>query len=247
MDRERFRTICRSHVDQQRQINGIGTLGERTLHAVLKDYFSADTSEQEIRVGGFVADIVCDGEIIEIQTRAFDKLRKKLDVFLEQGKVTVVYPVSRIKRLCWIDQDTGEITGNRKSPKIGAPCEILFELYRIRKNLCHPNLTFCIMWVDMTEYRNLNGWSRDKKKGATRFDRIPVDLIEEIYIASPADYLRLIPEYLDGVFTSRQFAKVSKLTLSTAQTALLVLYHVGAVRRVGKDGNAFLYEKTVFR
>lgn len=77
----------------EKGMGGIGTLGERTLHMVLKRYFEPDESLHEIRVGGFVADIVRPNGIIEIQTRDFSKLRRKLAAFLELGPVTVVYPV----------------------------------------------------------------------------------------------------------------------------------------------------------
>jgi len=39
-----------------------------------------------------------------------------------------------------------------------------------------PNIRFKFVLVNMEEYRLLNGWSRDKKKGSTRYDRIPTDL-----------------------------------------------------------------------
>ena len=46
------------------------------------------------------------------------------------------------------------------------------ELYRIRRYLLRDGLRLKLVLLDMEEYRLLNGWSRDKKKGSTRFDRI---------------------------------------------------------------------------
>ena len=76
------------------------------------------------------------------------------------------------KYLVWIDNENGEVTKRRKSPKTGNAYEIFFELYRIKQFLTHPNLRFKIVLIDLAEYRNLDGWSKDKKKGTTNGDRV---------------------------------------------------------------------------
>ena len=53
----------------------------------------------------------------------------------------------------------------------------------------------------------MNGWSHDKKKGSTRYDRIPTDLIEEVEIRQPEDYLQFVPYELEEPFHSKDFAK----------------------------------------
>ncbi len=241
MDRERFQKACELVIGKERERAGIGTYGEKTLHAVLKHYLEPDASCHEVKTGGFVADIYRESGIIEIQTRSFNTLRRKLAAFLEVSTVTVAYPVARTKWLTWLDRETGEVTKKRKSPKTGSPCEAFYELYKIKQLLTHPNLRLLILMLDIEETRNLDGWSEDKKKGSSRYERIPVDIIEEICINSIADYIKLIPHNLPGEFTTKDFRKASGLSLSTAQTALNVLYSVGAVTRVGKSGNTYLY------
>ena len=126
MDSQRFEeAILRAGA---RQRSGIGTLGEKTLHAVLKYYFEPYAPSHEVRLGGFIADIVGENGVIEIQTGSFERLRKKLGALLEVAPVTVVYPISAIKWVRWIDPLTGESTGRRKSPKRYGPCELLPEL-----------------------------------------------------------------------------------------------------------------------
>ena len=104
-------------------------------------------------------------EILEIQTRSFDRLREKLDRFLPLCPVTIVYPIPHEKRLIWIDEETGELSSPRKSPLTGNPYMAFKELYRIRKYLLRDGLHLKLVLLDMEEYRLLNGWSRDKKKG----------------------------------------------------------------------------------
>ena len=226
------------------KINGIGTYKERTLHAVMKNYFEPDKSKQEIKYKGFIADIMNDDGIFEVQTRAFNAMRKKLDCFLEDTQVTIIFPAVRTKWLIWIDVNTGDITKKRKSPKIGTAYAIFEELYRIKWMLNNPLLRFRIVMVDVEEYRKLDGWSDNKKKGSTRAERIPVDIGEIIEINDVSDYKKLIPDGLPDEFVSSDFQKASGLSNKNALTALNVLNAVGATRRIGKRGRAFLYKVT---
>lgn len=241
MDKKRFMDSCREIMNSAHNENGIGTLKEKTLHAVLKKYFEPHCDNHEIKLGRYVADIVCEDGIIEIQTRSFDKLRNKLARFLEVTRVTVVYPVARTKWVMWIDEATGETTNKRKSPKKGTPRDIFFELYKIKSLLTHENLRLCIVMLDVEEYRRLNGWSDNKKRGSTRYERIPTELVDEIYVDHICEYRKLMPDNLPPKFTAKDFKKAAGLTISRAQTALNVLNFVGAVERVGKSGNAYIY------
>ena len=243
MDKQKFKEACKSIINIEREQNGIGTLGEKTLHAVLKQYYEPDKANHEIRIGSFVADIVTDSGIIEIQTRAFDKLRNKLAKFLEISHVTVVYPIPKTKWLLWIDEQTGETTKKRKSPRQGRIFDIIPELYKIKPLINHVNLRLCIVFIDMEEYRYLNGWSKDKKKGSTRCDRVPIDIADEVYINNTADYIKFIPGELSDGFTSKDYKNATDTNLQTAQTALNILNHIGVVRRVGKQGNLYIYER----
>lgn len=245
-DTRLFEEACKKIVRQQRELNGIGTLQEKTLHAVLKNFYEPDLTHQEIPVENFVADILRDDEIIEIQTRGFNKLRRKLDVFLQQYPVTIVYPIIHTKWLYWIDEETGEISKKRKSPKCGRIYDAIPELYKIKMYLDNPNLHICLLLIDAEEYRLLNGWSQDRKKGSTRYDRIPTKLVEEHYIGCLADYQSFLPENLPRDFTSKDFAKAAKIPLGYAQTTLTILHHIGVVERTGKKERAYTYQPVVF-
>jgi hypothetical protein len=244
MDKQFFQQSCEKVLQARKRTGGIGTLGEKSLHALIKNYLEPDESRQERKVGGFVADIAGENGIWEIQTRQFGKLRKKLEAFLSFSEVTVVYPVARTKWILWIDESTGEVTQRRKSPKSGQACDILYELYQIKNLLANSRLRFRIILLELEEYRSLNGWSADKKKGSTRYDRIPIDLVDEITVGGSGDYKQLLPPGLKSPFTSVDFSKAARLSLKTSQTALNVLNAVHAVTRIGKRGNRYLYEKT---
>ena len=220
----------------------IGTLSEKTVHAVVKNYYEPDEDKQEIPIEGLYADIFTGSEIIEIQTRSFDQVRKKLDRFLTYYPVTVVLPMPAVKWLIWIDEETGELTDKRKSPKKGNAYQAFKELYRIRQYLKKDGLTIKLLFLDMEEYRLLNGWSRDKKKGSCRYDRIPVSLVDEITLSCPQDYMQLLPDDLPDTFTCAEFSKLVKIPSKQANLVLNILFYLEVVERIGKKGNAYIYK-----
>lgn len=242
MDKTAFLAACQKVMDEGRTKQGIGTLGEKTLHAVLKHYFDPVEEHHEIRVGSYVADIRNAEGIFEIQTRGFDRLRGKLEAFLPEAPVTVIYPVPTIKWLSWLEED-GTASPKRKSPKRYGAAEILPELYKLKPWLKQRELRFCVLLLEVEEYRLKNGWSEDGKRGATRFERLPVDLLDEVWLCSPEDYLSLIPESLMEEFTVKQYAKASGLSGKKASVAVNVLFSIGALQRVGKQRNAYLYKR----
>ena len=93
--------------------------------------------------------IYADGKIIEIQTRQFNKMRNKLEAFLPLYPVTIVYPIPREKWLIWIDEDSGELSKKRKSPKKGSTYQAFKELYKIKMFLKDPNIRFKFVLVNM--------------------------------------------------------------------------------------------------
>lgn len=236
-----FKQTAERIISGSRSGGGIGTLGEKTLHTVLKYYLEPDSAWHEVKVGPYVVDILGKSGIIEIQTRNFSNMRKKLEYLLADNRVTIVYPAVRQKWLSWIDPNTGEITKKRKSPKTGTPSAIFHELGRIKPLLKNPNLSLRVLLLDMEETRFLNGWSDDKKRGSHRCNRIPTKLAEDIDIRSVADYAKLLPPLLPTPFTSKDYQKAASISLRAAQTAINVLQYVGVVAHVGKQGRLFLY------
>ena len=179
-DKKAFEAAKRKVIGIDRQRLGIGTLAEKSLHAILKNYYEPNEDRQEIPIENYVADIFADGEIIEIQTRQFDKMRGKLAAFLPLYPVTIVYPIPHEKWLIWIDEESGSLSKKRKSPRKGNPYLVFPELYKIKAYLKDPNLRLRLVLLDVEEYKLLNGRSRDKKKGASRYDRIPTELVREL-------------------------------------------------------------------
>ncbi len=97
--------------------------------------------------------------------------------------------------------------------------------------------------IDMDEYRLLDGYSADRKRGSNRFERIPTALAGEALLASANDHKALLPAELETEFTAAQLAKAIKRPNSIAYAVLRVMTKVGAVIPCGKKGRAKLFKK----
>jgi hypothetical protein len=251
MDSERFAAARSAVLDRERpagsgsvSAGGIGTLGEKALHAIIKSYLETDPAWHEQKIGSFVVDIFTGDRVFEIQTRQFNKLNAKLTALLPLYPVTIVYPMPARKWLIWLDPASGELTKPRLSPRRGYFLDVFPELYRIKSHLKHPHLSLLLLQVDLEEYRLLNGWSYDRKRGSWRNDRIPLGLVDEMSINGPADYSRLLPAGLPDCFTSADFAKAAGISIARAQTALNVLLALETVAICGKAKRKRLYRRS---
>ena len=242
MNEARFLSACEKIVGKSYERTTVGLLSEKTLHAVLKEYFEAEHDFHEVKVGSFYADILRGDEIVEIQTRSLGSLRKKLDAFLKDYTVTVVHPIPYEKNLIWLDGESGEAAPARRVGRRGSFYDAGRELWYLSDYLLHPRLRICLLLIDMDEYRFL-GRKGSKKYGTERFDRIPTALRAELVLEDKKDFYALLPERLPSPFTAKEFRKAVKGGPKTAPALLSVLMRLGIVVRTGKKGNAYLYEK----
>lgn len=237
MDKLLFAQACENVINRERQQEGIGTLGEKTLHAVLKEYYEPYAENHEVKVGSFVADIVGENGIIEIQTANFGKLIKKLDVFLEYCDVTVVHPIAARKHLIWLDGKTGELVDKRKSPKHLTIYDAADELYVIRYALDNPrfHLRLCLLEVEETRFVGKN--TKNRREGSLRVDRVPIALLDEVEFDCPDDYEKFIPAGLPEEFTCKDFAKLAKTHTGNARRIINILIYLEKVCFVRKGKN----------
>ena len=120
--------------------------------------------------------------------------------------------------------------------------DAMFELYKIKAFLKNQNLKVTLLLIDMEEYKLLNGWSYDKKRGSVRYDRIPVGIRKIVELDCPQDYMQFVPEGLEKNFTSADFANAAHIDRQTAASVLAMLNYMEQVKRVGKTGNAYIYD-----
>ena len=241
IDAERFLEAVDTVIIEKRDRNGIGRLGEKVLHAALKIYFEPNRLCHEVKVGSHVADIANDDGIIEIQTGSFSPLKNKLAAFLPDHKVTVVHPIPNKRRLIWIDQN-GEFSAPRTSPVRRPVMRVFAELVKILPYLKHENFRFCLVTLDLEEYRTVSK-NGGKGRGTRRYERIPTALCEEILFQKPADYAALLPKELPSEFDAKTFAKVTKLKGLALSAALKVLTELCVFERHREGRAGYVYKR----
>ncbi|MCI9413866.1 MAG: hypothetical protein HFJ79_01640 [Clostridiales bacterium] len=219
----------------------IGVKKERSLHAVLKYWLEPNEGYHERKLPcGLIADIFDGERVIEVQTGSFYRLRPKLERLLPLYPVTVVYPIAHKKRLIWVGEG-GELSAPHTSPKKGEIWDVTPELVSIPKYLSHENLTLRLVLLEVDEYRALDGWSKDKKKGSHRLERIPTAVCRDETLHGLSDYRRLLPKGLPDPFMTADIAKACRRRGKFPQQLIYSLYSSGVIIRTGKKGNAYLY------
>ncbi|MBR0530546.1 MAG: hypothetical protein IJJ76_12395 [Ruminococcus sp.] len=235
MDSMRFDEALKK-MTAERPRQGIGTLGEKTVHAVLKEYYGGGDESKEIKVGGFVADCVCEDGVVEIQTRQLYRLDRKLAALLPVCRVTVVFPVEREKTIITVDEDSGELISRRRSPKHVTVYHAIARLYGIRQHLADDNLTVRLPVLSVEEFRSAN-----KKRGRTaKLDRVPTAMSDEIVLTRPEDYAALFTP-LPDVFTSAELAKLCHIDRDSARQVIGVLKQLQLVTESGRRGRSKLF------
>lgn len=242
MDKEAFEQAKVRVLLGRYEQHGFGTLQEKTVHAVMKSYYEPNQDYHEVPIEGYIADIYTGQRIIEIQNGNFNRLRDKLKAFLPLYKVMVVLPIPHTRWLIWMDKESGELSQRRKSPLTGSIYSAFPELYKIKDYLTHPNLSFAFPLIDMDEYRVRDAKDKAWKKRGARYDRMPVELHDEICFERKEDFIQVIPIELEDEFTVKEFAKAAHINRDLAQVTLHILYSMGLIERNGKRGREYLYE-----
>ena len=219
----------------------IGTLAEKSLHAALKAWLAQPGDRLEARVDGYVIDLVRGDLLIEIQTRGFAKLKRKLAALLERGhRVRLVYPLPAGK---WIVRQAGDGTplGQRKSPKRGRAVDAFRELVRIPHILPHPNFAFHILFTHQEEIWRDDGRGSWRRKRWSLHDHRLLEVVVERRFDTPGNYLALLPPGLPQPFSNRELAAALRISLSLAGKMTYTLCKMGVLQHTGKRRNAYLY------
>lgn len=265
-EKTRFEDLCRKIAAEDLNGSGIGTMSEKRMHKTFKHFICSDPSCHEVRIrpdgspgiseeaseripetgrGGFIADVFSKGEITEIQTGGFYPMKKKLEFYLQSTdfRVTVLHPLVGIKWTVWIDPETGDTTKRRRSPKKESPQSLLPELFWISEHLKSDRLYFRLPVIEAEEYKMLDGYGKNKKIRATKYERFPISLIDDVTYSAIEICGALFPAELTGEFTSSDFTKATGLRGRRLSSALKLLCLCDVIEKCGKRGKSFIYMK----
>jgi hypothetical protein len=222
-------------------VTTIGSLNEKPLHASLKEWYRQEGGRVEVAVDGFVVDLVRDGLLIEIQTRNFASMRRKLDRLLDSHMMRLVHPVAATKWIVKLDQDGAEVS-RRRSPKRGIAADVCEELVSFPSLLSHPNFTLEIALIEEEEIRRPDAEKGWRRGGFVIEERRLVDVLETVELDSPKELLGLLPEGLPDPFTTADLADGLGRSRHLAREVAYCIRVSGAVETVGRDKRGILYQ-----
>lgn len=216
----------------------IGTLNEKPLHESLKRWYSAPGDETEVKVDGFIIDIVHNGLLVEVQTRNFTAIRRKLEKLLTNHRVRLVYPIPGEK---WIVKQAAAGVTRRKSPKRGTFIDVFNELVRCPLLLAHPGFSLELILVREEEVRSFDGVRGWRRGGWITSERRLLEVMDRHLLESPEDMLSFLPSGLSTPFTAKDVAAALGRPARTAQKVVYCLKHVGCIEAVGKRAKSVIY------
>lgn len=223
----------------------IGTLNEGSVHDALKRRYAGDggDAELEVPIDGFVADVVRDGRLFEIQTSGFSRLRRKLPPLLRQHRVTLVHPIAEVRHIVKLPQEEDGETTRRRSPRRGAVVDAFRELVYMPTLLEHPRLTLEVALTEEEEYRVFDGRRGRRRGGWVVAGRRLMDVRETVTIRKMADLFALLAPKLPEQFTTADLATAMRRPRRLGQQAAYCLHACKVVEIVGKKGNAIIYAR----
>ena len=219
----------------------IGTLREGPLHASLKRWYAELEDGVEVPMDGFVIDLVRGDLLIEVQTRGFSSMKRKVTHLLERGhRVRIVHPIPANKWIVKVSAD-GEILDRRRSPKHGDQTDIFSELVSFPNLLTDPNLEIDIIITEEEELRRHTPNRAWRRKGWMVEERRLLDVIDTLLIGDTDDLVGLLPAGLADSFTTADLATELGRPRRVAQQMAYCLRVAEIIVAVGKRGNAVEY------
>jgi len=216
-------------------------MNEYSLHSAIKNWYSLPEDRFEVRVDGFIVDVVRGALLIEIQTRNFSAIKKKLTRLLENHKVRLVYPIPQRKWIVHVSE-SGEIVRRRKSPKTGRLLDLFYELIRVPNLFKEENFSLEVLIIEEEEVRCNDGRGSWRRRGVSVKDRRVMNVHSTTLFENEKDFLRFLPSDLTKPFTNKKLAKLSEISINLARKITYCLRKMGAITTVGKEGKELMFE-----
>jgi hypothetical protein len=221
----------------------IGTLNERSLHAALKEWYGEPGDRFEAPVDGFVVDLVRGDLLIEIQTRNFSAIKRKMTRLAADHAVRLVYPIAREKWIVRLAKDgSAGVLGRRKSPKRGSFVHVFGELVSFPELLANANFSIEVLLTQEEEVRRHGDKRAWRRRGWVTQERRLLDVVDRCLFETPDHLAALIPPDLPQPWTTADLAAALHRPRRLAQQMAYCLRRLDLAEVVGKRGRAISYE-----
>lgn len=176
--------------------------------------------------------------MIEVQTRGFSSIRRKVSTLLELGhRLLIVHPVAVDRRIVKVDPD-GTIVGRRRSPRHGTVIDVFAELVSFPALMTHPRLELDVLLTVEEEYRTQSPGRNWRRNGWSVVERRLVEVVGSVFLRNAEDLMGLIPDGLPETFTTADLAESLGRPRRAAQQMAYCLRHAGVIEEVGKRGTS---------
>ncbi len=228
---------------EQAPANGINTFNEKSLHASLKQWYAGPGDQLEVRVDGYIIDLVRGDLLVEIQTGSVSKLKRKLARLIENHAVRLVFPVALEKWIIRQPTAEGGKPQRRKSPKRGRVEQVFAQLIYIPALLENANFSLEVLLIREEEVRHHENKKAWRRKGWVTDERRLLEVVERRVFHTPQELAGLLPERLESPFTVRDLANAASQPEWLARRMIYCLRAMGLIAIEGKRGNALLYSR----
>jgi hypothetical protein len=216
-------------------------MNERALHSEIRKVYSLPGDQFEVKLGNYIVDILRGQLVIEVQTKNFSALKEKLQTLTEKHEVRLVYPLSEKK---WITYLTKEnvVTNRRRSPKKGKLTDLFRELVMISNIVGDENFSLEVLLIDEEEVRCNDGKGSWRRRGVSIKERRLLQVNSRILFQNKTDYLNILPDSLNQVFTNKELSKLAKIPIRTARQITYCLRKIGAILLTPKKGRELVFQ-----
>lgn len=219
----------------------IGLLNEKPLHAALKDWYCEPEDRVEVEVDNYIIDIQRGDTLIELQTKNFSQIKRKVSDLSSRHPLRLVHPIAHSKWIIKLGENGESTLGRRKSPKQGTYFDIFHELVSFPNLIRNPNFTLHVLLIHEEELRQKVTNGSWRRRGWKTVERRLLKVIDSQHFQTPEDFARLLPKDLPDPFTTLTLAKALSKPRRLAQRMAFCLREMGAIQAVGRQGNAITY------
>ncbi len=218
---------------------------EWSLHTAVKNWYTRPGDELEVLVDGYMVDIVRGDLLIEIQTRNFSSIKRKLTKLIRGHRVTLVHPIAKRKWIVRVDADGDTVLSRRMSPRRGGVEDLFIELVYIPRLVKDPNFSVDVLLVHSEDVLIDDGKGSWRRRRWSIHDRRLLDVIDTVTFKSPEDFTKVLPSTLPEKFTTKDLARESGIRPTVAQRMAYCLRKMNVIEAVGKSGKSLLYAKLI--
>ena len=217
-------------------------MNEYAIHSEIKRFYSLPGDHFEVKLDKYIVDILRGQLVIEVQTRNFSALKEKLQTLTKKYQVRLVYPLPEKKWITYITKDNLFIN-TRKSPKKGRLTDLFRELVMIPQMIGEKNFSLEVLFIDEEEIRCDDGKGSWRRRGVSIKERRLLQVNSRILLQNKTDYLKLLPDTLNQVFTNRELAKLAEISVGTARQLTYCLRKSKIIRVAEKNGRELRFQK----